>query len=195
MFQFAANPNSLQCTARRVFIVLCVVFALGLVGAVTVRAVDAPIPAVRFIKETPTADIDDVDLAEAQLASATIQPELATENPPAAHSVSSSTPSSRIMLMEVTAYCPCPKCCGPKAQGITASGKHVSYNDGRFVAADTRHLPFGTQIQIPGYHNEAKVEVIDRGGAIKGNKLDVFFPTHQEALEWGRQWVAVKVLN
>ncbi|HWP40927.1 MAG TPA: 3D domain-containing protein [Tepidisphaeraceae bacterium] len=93
---------------------------------------------------------------------------------------------SRVRLMEVTAYCPCSKCCGPNAQGITASGKHVSYNHGKFVAADTRILPFGTRLLIPGYAAEP-VEVIDRGGAIKGNKLDVFFPTHEQALKWGRQ--------
>jgi 3D (Asp-Asp-Asp) domain-containing protein len=37
--------------------------------------------------------------------------------------------------------------------------------------------------------------VLDRGGAIKGNKLDVFFPTHAEALKWGRQRIAVTVLD
>src|SRR3954470_11317642 len=68
-------------------------------------------------------------------------------------------PSVRIVMMEVTAYCPCPKCCGPKAAGITASGKDIGYNAGRFVAADSR-LAFGTQLVIPGY--DAKpVEVID----------------------------------
>jgi 3D (Asp-Asp-Asp) domain-containing protein len=99
----------------------------------------------------------------------------------------------RIVMMEVTAYCPCPKCCGPNAAGITASGKDVRYNAGRFVAADSS-LPFGTRLMIPGY--DAKpVEVIDRGGAIKGNKIDVFFPTHQQALQWGRRHIAVTVID
>ena len=101
---------------------------------------------------------------------------------------------TRQMLMEVTAYCPCPRCCGPRAQGITASGRRVSYNGGKFVAADTRLLKFNTKLRIPGYANNLPVEVIDRGGAIKGNKLDVYFPTHQEARKWGRQklWVTVE---
>jgi 3D (Asp-Asp-Asp) domain-containing protein len=107
-----------------------------------------------------------------------------------------SAPHVRQIMMEVTAYCPCTKCCGPKAQGITASGKHVSYNAGRFVAADTKQLPFGTKLLIPGYTTGATpVEVIDRGGAIKGNKLDLFFPTHQQALQWGRQHVMVTVIE
>src|SRR5262245_45780006 len=41
-------------------------------------------------------------------------------------------PHTHIIWMEVTAYCPCHKCCGPKAAGLTASGKRVTYNDGRF---------------------------------------------------------------
>jgi 3D (Asp-Asp-Asp) domain-containing protein len=100
--------------------------------------------------------------------------------------------SKHVVMMEVTAYCPCTKCCGPEAQGLTASGKPVSYNDGRFVAAD-RKFAFGTKLSIPGYGDGRAVEVIDRGGAIKGERLDVFFPTHAEALQWGRQKVAVTV--
>ena len=104
-------------------------------------------------------------------------------------------PTARAVVMEVTGYCPCKKCCGPKAQGITASGKHVSYNNGKFVAADTSIIPFGTKIVIPGYAQTRPVEVQDRGGAIKGRKLDLFFKSHQEALNWGRQKVEVIVIG
>jgi 3D (Asp-Asp-Asp) domain-containing protein len=100
----------------------------------------------------------------------------------------------RTVRMEVTAYCPCKKCCGPAAQGVTASGLDVSYNNSRFVAADTDRLPFGTKLIIPGY-DAAPVEVIDKGGAIKGHKLDVYFPTHQEALQWGRQTINVTIVE
>jgi 3D (Asp-Asp-Asp) domain-containing protein len=102
-------------------------------------------------------------------------------------------PQSRVVRMEVTAYCPCVKCCGPKAQGITASGKLVNYNNGKFVAADTKVFPFGTKIVVPGYAQSERVEVIDRGGAIKGKKLDLYFATHDEALVWGRQHLDVTV--
>lgn len=111
-----------------------------------------------------------------------------------AQSTSIPLPRVRTITMQVTAYCPCTKCCGPKAQGITASGKDITYNNGRFVAADTKNLPFGTKLIIPGYHN-GTVEVIDRGGAIKGDKLDVFFPTHAEALKWGRRTIEVTIVG
>lgn len=86
--------------------------------------------------------------------------------------------------MIVTAYCPCTECCGPNARGITASGRPVSANGGKFVAAD-RDLPFGTLLVIPGYNDGRPTEVLDRGGAIRGDRLDVFFPTHEQARRWG----------
>ena len=86
----------------------------------------------------------------------------------------------------VSAYCPCEKCCEQWADGITASGKPA---EGKLIAAP-RNYPFGTVMDVPGYGRAA---VEDRGGAIEGNKLDLLFPTHQEALEWGRQYVTVKV--
>jgi 3D (Asp-Asp-Asp) domain-containing protein len=97
--------------------------------------------------------------------------------------------------MQVTAYCPCKRCCGPTAQGLTASGRPISFNAGRFVAADTHVLRFNTRLVIPGYADEAPVQVIDRGGAIKGNHIDLFFPTHDQARQWGMKWMAVTVLD
>jgi 3D (Asp-Asp-Asp) domain-containing protein len=101
----------------------------------------------------------------------------------------------RVVMMEVTAYCPCKKCCGPKARGITASGKRVDHNDGLFVAADKAMFDFHTKLRVPGYAGGRAVPVLDRGGAIKGSKLDVFFPSHAEALQWGRQMIAVTVAD
>jgi 3D (Asp-Asp-Asp) domain-containing protein len=92
--------------------------------------------------------------------------------------------------MEVTAYCPCEKCCGSHADGITASGYEIKPGD--ILIAAPRTFRFGTRMNIPGY---GIAEVKDRGGAIKGNRLDVYFGTHQEALEWGRQKLMVQVLG
>jgi 3D (Asp-Asp-Asp) domain-containing protein len=101
----------------------------------------------------------------------------------------------RTIRLQVTAYCPCKRCCGPAAQGLTASGRTIAYNGGHFVAADTRLLPFNTKLIIPGYANDKAVQVIDRGGAIKGNHIDLFFPTHEQAREWGVKWMQVTVLE
>jgi len=93
----------------------------------------------------------------------------------------------------VTAYCPCRKCCGPKACGVTASGAPVSANAGHFVAAD-RTIPFGTRICVPGYAGGVAVPVLDRGGAIRGNRLDLFFSTHKAASKWGRKTLTVEII-
>jgi 3D (Asp-Asp-Asp) domain-containing protein len=102
---------------------------------------------------------------------------------------------SRVVWMTVTAYCSCPKCCGPKARGLTASGRSIAYNAGRFVAADTKLFKFGTQLQVPGYAGGEAVEVIDRGSAIKGYHIDLFFPTHDQAKEWGKRYLPVTVVE
>lgn len=105
--------------------------------------------------------------------------------------------------MKVTAYCACEICCGRYADGFTASG-HLIHKDDMFVAADKRY-PFGTWMYVPGYCRVSTkgcdygtvmrhiVYVLDRGGAIKGNHIDVYFDTHQEALEWGVQYLDVTV--
>ncbi|MHC4705547.1 MAG: 3D domain-containing protein [Planctomycetota bacterium] len=93
--------------------------------------------------------------------------------------------------MRVTAYCPCSKCCGEYADGQTACGHRIRAGDA-FVAADARYA-FGTEMIIAGYGNDQPVRVLDRGGAIRGDRLDVFFHTHEEALEWGVQYLDVKV--
>ena len=82
---------------------------------------------------------------------------------------------------EITAYCPCETCCGSYADGITASG-HIA-QEGITVAADTSVLPYGTEIMIDG----EEYTVQDCGGAIKGNRIDIFFADHETALSYGRQ--------
>jgi len=93
--------------------------------------------------------------------------------------------------MRVTAYCPCRKCCGRYSDGITACGYKIRPGDS-FVAADKKY-PFGTEMIIAGYKNGEPVKVLDRGGVIRGNRLDVFFDSHEDALKWGVRKLDVKV--
>lgn len=101
-------------------------------------------------------------------------------------------PKGRIW-MTVTAYSPDTRSCGPDANGHTATLHSVFTNGMKLVAADTRILPFGTMLSIPGYDDNHIVPVLDRGGAIKGNKLDLLFPTDEEARQWGRKRMLVTV--
>lgn len=99
---------------------------------------------------------------------------------------------------KLTAYCPCTKCCGKWGENrptdangnmivVTASGRYAKEN--WTVAADTSMLPFGTRIYINGY----EYEVQDRGGAIKENRIDIYFDDHQEALNFGIQYAEVMI--
>ena len=177
-----------QKIVRRTLVAAFVVVAVGVAGTVAASKDDAAAqvasvkiaPAVVEQIAAPELVHDDV------VAPASVVPVIVANAP--------QLPTFRTIEMEVTAYCPCTKCCGSQAQGITASGKHVSHNDSQFVAADKR-FAFGTKLIVPGYAGGKIVEVQDRGGAIKGNKLDVYFSTHAEALKWGRQKLTVTVVE
>jgi 3D (Asp-Asp-Asp) domain-containing protein len=99
----------------------------------------------------------------------------------------------RTIEMRVTAYSPDEKSCGPSAKGITSSIHNVGTNAMRLAAADTRLLPLGSMISVPGYDDGRVIPVLDRGGAIKGLKLDVLFPTDAKARAWGVKKLPVTV--
>jgi 3D (Asp-Asp-Asp) domain-containing protein len=99
----------------------------------------------------------------------------------------------RTIRMRVTAYSPDERSCGASADGITASGYSVYTNGGALVAADPKVLPLGSIVRVPGYDGGSCVPVLDVGGAIKGARLDVLFPTHEEAMAWGVRDLEVEV--
>lgn len=98
-----------------------------------------------------------------------------------------STSTTGGTVYKITAYCPCSKCCG-KTNGRTASG--TTATAGRTVAASGK-FAFGTKLNIGGH----VYTVEDRGGAINGNKIDIFVNSHAEALAWGVRYLNVSVVN
>jgi hypothetical protein len=59
------------------------------------------------------------------------------------------------------------------------------------IAADTKYYPFGTRMYVPGWGWGV---VVDRGGAIKGpDRIDLYFESHREALQWGRRRLEVTI--
>ena len=105
----------------------------------------------------------------------------------AAVSTNVTTASESWVWSTVTAYCPCMKCCG-KTNGITASGKKATANH---TIATSSKYKFGTKIEIEGY---GVYTVEDRGGAIQGNRIDIYFDTHEEALKFGRRTLKFRVV-
>ena len=88
---------------------------------------------------------------------------------------------------KITAYCGCAKCCG-KSTGRTASGAYARANH---TIAAPGNFAFGTKLKING----VVYTVEDRGGAINGKKIDVYFSSHSAAIAFGVKYANVELLN
>lgn len=89
----------------------------------------------------------------------------------------------------LTAYCSCDKCCG-KSDGITASGTVATEN--RTIAVDNSVIPYGTEVEIEGFGTYVAE---DCGSAIKGNRIDIFFSNHEDAVNFGVKKARVRVIG
>ncbi|RIW29879.1 DUF348 domain-containing protein [Bacillus salacetis] len=106
-------------------------------------------------------------------------------------SSASSSPSSggKEFYVSSTAYTgSCNGC-----SGVTATGINLKANPGvKVIAVDPSVIPLGTKVYVEGY---GYAVAADTGGAIKGNKIDVFFSSKSDAYRWGRKQVKIKILN
>lgn len=93
------------------------------------------------------------------------------------------------MMMTATAYTAyCNGC-----SGITKTGINLKKNPNlKVIAVDPRVIPLGTKVHVEGYGYAVAGDI---GGAIKGNRIDVFIPTKNAAFKFGRKQVKVKVLQ
>lgn len=107
-----------------------------------------------------------------------------TENPSASKSAAIySGASAKNGVYSATAYC---------LKGRTASGSGVRRG---VIAADPRHLPLGTRVQLTAGAWTGTYTVADTGGVIKGRKIDVWVPNITEARRFGRRTVQITVLG
>lgn len=97
---------------------------------------------------------------------------------------------------KLTAYCSCSICCGKWANNrpIDESGNEIIYGaigerlqEGYSIAVDPSVIPYRTEVIINGHIYKAQ----DCGGAIKGNRIDVYCDDHQTALNFGVQYAEV----
>ncbi len=105
-------------------------------------------------------------------------------------SVSRSAPSGgKTLYMASTAYTA--NCSG--CSGVTATGINLKANPNtKVIAVDPNVIPLGTKVYVDGY---GYAIAGDTGGAITGNRIDVFFPSSSKAYSWGSKTVKVKILN
>ncbi|MBS4198003.1 G5 and 3D domain-containing protein [Lederbergia citri] len=103
---------------------------------------------------------------------------------------SSAAPSGgKEMYMNATAYTAyCNGC-----SGVTATGINLRANPNlKVIAVDPRVIPLGTKVWVEGY---GYAVAGDTGGAIKGNRIDIFVASKEEAYRFGRKQVKIRILN
>lgn len=93
--------------------------------------------------------------------------------------------SKELITLRTIAYCPCEKCCGWNT-GITYSG--TTATAGRTIGANLEQFPIGTELEIDGI----TYVVEDKGNLSKGT-IDIFFNSHEEALNYGVQYKVAKI--
>ena len=97
--------------------------------------------------------------------------------------------SSKEFYVTSTAYTAyCSGCSGTTSTGINLKANPNS----KVIAVDPSVIPLGTKVYVDGY---GYAVAGDTGSAIKGNKIDVFFPTKSQAYGWGNKKVKIKILN
>ncbi|WP_415818392.1 ubiquitin-like domain-containing protein [Mesobacillus thioparans] len=101
----------------------------------------------------------------------------------------SSEPAGNEFYVSSTAYTA--NCNG--CSGYTSTGINLRANpNAKVIAVDPSVIPLGTKVYVEGY---GYAIAADRGSAIKGNKIDVFFASKSDAYRWGRKKVKIKILN
>ena len=101
---------------------------------------------------------------------------------------------------KITAYCSCKKCCGvwAKNRPLDENGKEIVYTAsgeraeaGKTIAVDTSVIPFGTEVRI----GDTVYTAQDTGSAVKGNVIDIYFDSHEDAVKHGAKYLEVEVRN
>lgn len=101
---------------------------------------------------------------------------------------------------KITAYCSCRKCCGvwAKNRPLDENGKEIVYTAsgeraeaGKTIAVDTSVIPFGTEVRI----GDTVYTAQDTGSAVKGNVIDIYFDSHEDAVKHGAKYLEVEVRN
>jgi len=95
----------------------------------------------------------------------------------------------REFMVSASAYTASCKGCS----GVTSTGINLKNNPGlKVIAVDPSVIKIGTKVYVEGY---GYAIAGDTGGAIRGNKIDVFIPNKSDALKWGRKTVKIKILK
>jgi 3D (Asp-Asp-Asp) domain-containing protein len=141
--------------------------------------------------EKPVEPVEDVPAKVVNTVDVTKNIEPTKETEPVAKATPTPAPSEaeQEITVSATAYTAyCEGCSGTTAYGIDLR----SNPDQKVIAVDPSVIPLGTKVWVEGY---GEAIAGDTGGAIKGHKIDLFMPSYDNAIAWGRQTVKLKILN
>lgn len=125
---------------------------------------------------------------------------LGTDNAVEITQIHKATKIEYIGKFKITAYCPCKQCCGKwaKCRPISEQGKEIVYTasgavaePNKTIAVDPSIIPYGTRLLIGGTEYTAQ----DTGSRVKGNVIDIYFDTHEEAVAFGCKYEDVYILS
>lgn len=170
------NSESYQAVVR--FQMETNLVADGIVGLRTRQA-----PGLSTITaSTPAITLDSTSVTQP------VAKSVAKPAPTVSRGSSSASQGKRVITMVATGYDGCYECNKPYYGQPSYIGLPLQRG---IVAVDPKVIPMGTRLYVEGY---GEAIAADQGNAIKGNRIDLFFDTHQQGLDWGIKTVKVTIL-
>lgn len=152
--------------------------ALSILGVIFLCGMASGIVWAEDIKAYPTPSI--VNISEPEKPQEKKCSSLSQKAPPKAASAPVEKKKERLITVKAYAYC---------INGRTASGEYTRKG---CIAVDPRVIPLGKKIYVPGY---GWGKSMDTGGSVRGNVIDIWYPTRSECMQWGVRTVTIKVAD
>ncbi|MGM0258462.1 3D domain-containing protein [Enterococcus sp. AZ102] len=115
-------------------------------------------------------------------------PKVETSTPAETPATETPATNGKVVYVQATAY----SRAEPGSSNFTFNGIDLRQNP-QVIAVDPSVIPIGSIVNVEGYGTAIAA---DTGGAIKGNIIDVHFPTVEQCRIWGRKFnVKVTILN
>lgn len=144
----------------------------------------------KIVKETIVKEPKNKIIVQGTMSPITVSRGAYTKGTAKVVNIAASKPSGKTLTVKATAYW----AFNGVNNSYTASGRKAVRNPSGYstIAVDPRVIPLGTKLHVAGYGNAIAA---DKGSSVKGNYIDVFFNTRQEAIRWGVRYLKVTILD
>ncbi|MGJ7909620.1 3D domain-containing protein [Neobacillus sp. LXY-1] len=149
-----------------------------------------PVTSVPVKTEPAPSNVEQpVEVTDDKPAEAQTEKPVEADKPISTEEATAVQQATQEITVKATAYtASCEGC-----SGVTATGVDIKENpEAKVIAVDPKVIPLGSTVYVEGY---GQAIAADTGGAIKGNRIDVFIPSEEDAMEWGKKEVTVKIIH